>query len=124
MMSWWLGFISSMSRLGKELLWQHIYKKMQINENRNMIAKSLNGVANSKDDAKQVFVYLITEGGAWNMGRFIVHMEYVRANLNRQDFQEHKDWVFNNHASRVPTFRELLRVPLILLIRCSTRIVS
>ena len=54
MMSWWLGFISSMSRLGKELLWQHIYKKMRINENREMIPKSLNGVVNSKDDAKQV----------------------------------------------------------------------
>ena len=57
----------------------------------------------------------------WNFGVFIVHMEGMREHLKERDFEEHKNWVFNTHPDKVPSFKELMRAALIALVRCCTK---
>lgn len=60
---------------------------------------------NGKGDADEVFVYFTSEIDVeWKIGRFIIHMECMRDNLPEADFEEQENWVFNYHASNVPTF--------------------
>ena len=77
------------------------------------------------ENADELFLYLINDPDPerpWHYGVFIVHMEGMREQLRGREF-EHKDLVFNNHSDKVPSFKELLRVALIILIRCCTRVV-
>ena len=71
------------------------------------------------------FIYLITDPervDKWNFGVFIVHMEGMRKQLRGRDFKHHKEWVFNTHPDKVPSFKELMRAALIALVRCCTKI--
>lgn len=54
-----------------------------------MYVKEVNG----KDDADELFVYLIGENidGEWNFGRFIIHMECMREQPTGTDFEDHKN---------------------------------
>ena len=38
-----------------------------------------------------------------------------------RDFEVHKNWVFNTHPDKVPSFKELMRAALIALVRCCTK---
>ena len=49
---------------------------------------------------------------------FIVHMDGMREQLKGIDFEVHKNWVFNTHPDKVPSFKELMRAALIALVRC------
>ena len=72
----------------------------------------------SKEDADQLFIFLINDPEReWNFGVFIVHMEGMREQLQGREFEQHKDWVFNTHPNKIPSFRELLRVALLTFIR-------
>lgn len=78
----------------------------------------------SKDDADELLIYMINNREEeWNNGRFIAHMEGMREQLPGRDFQEHKDWVFNNHSPKVPSLKEPPRVALVVLIRCCSKII-
>ena len=57
----------------------------------------------------------------WYFGVFIVHMEGMREQLKGRDFEVHKNWVFNTHPGKVPSFKELMRAALIALVRCCTK---
>ena len=77
----------------------------------------------TKENADELFHSLINDPDPerkWNFGVFIVHMEGMREQLKGRDFEEHKNWVFNTHPDKVPSFKELLRVALIVLVRCCT----
>lgn len=112
-----------MSRIGKEWLWRRIYKGMLTVEDKDTFVdpKELEKVK-TKDHADELFVFMLRKG-EWNFGRFIVHMEGMRQQLPVRDFEDHKEWVFNNHSSRVPSFKELLKVAIITLIRCCNKII-
>ena len=56
----------------------------------------------------------------WNLGIFIVHMEGMREQLRGRYYEQHKEWVFNTHPDKVPSFKELLRTALAAL-RCCTK---
>ena len=71
------------------------------------------------------YIYLITDpkrADKWNFRVFIVHMEGMREQLRGRDFKQHKEWVFNTHPDKVPSFKELMRAALIVLVRCCTKI--
>ena len=46
----------------------------------------------------------------------------MREQLKGRDFEEHKNWVFNTHPGKVPSFKQLMRAALIALVRCCTKI--
>ena len=79
----------------------------------------------TKEHADALFDYLINDPDPereWNFGVFIVHMEGMREQLRGRDFEQHKKWVFNTHPDKVPSFKELLRVALMLFVRCCSRV--
>ena len=78
------------------------------------------GKVKTKENADELFIYLINDPNPeieWNFGVFIVHMEGMREQLRGRDFEEHKNWVFNTHPDKVPSFKELMRAVLIALVR-------
>ena len=46
----------------------------------------------------------------------------MREQLRGRDYEQHKEWVFNTHPDKVPSFKELMRAALIALVRCCTQI--
>ena len=79
----------------------------------------------TKENADALFDYLIndpTPEREWNFDVFIVHMEGMREQLRGRDFEQHKEWVFNTHPDKVPSFKELMRVALIKFVRCCTKV--
>lgn len=114
-----------MERIGKEWLWRRIYEgNLRLEGKDTLVPHKLVEKVKSKEDANELFFFLITDPEReWNFGVFIVHMEGMREQLRGRDFEQHKDWVFNNHPNKIPKFKELLRVALMTLIRCCTRVV-
>lgn len=112
-----------MRRIGNEWLWRRIYKGMLTVENKDTLVDPMQvEKVKSKDDANELFVFMFRDS-EWNFGRFIVHIEGMRQQLPERGFEEHKEWVFNKHFSRVTSFKELLRVAIITLMRCCNRII-
>ena len=114
-----------MDRIGKEWLWRRIYQgTLRCDEKDTLIPPGWVEEVRSKDDADELFIYMINNPERkWTFGTFIIHMEGMKEQLPGREFEEHKDWVFNNHLNKVPSFRELLRVALLVLIRCCTKLV-
>ena len=46
----------------------------------------------------------------------------MREQLRGRDYEQHKEWIFNTHPDKVPSFKELMRAALIALVRCFTKI--
>ena len=46
----------------------------------------------------------------------------MKEQLRGRDYEQHKEWVFNTHPDKVPSFKELMRAALIALVRCCTKI--
>ena len=112
-----------MERIGKEWLWRRIYQ-IELNGRNTLVAPELLEEVKTKENADELFIHLINEPDPereWNFGVFIVHMEGMREQLKGRDFEEHKNWVFNTHPGKVPSFKQLMRVALIALVRCCTK---
>lgn len=116
-----------MERLGKEWLWRRIYQgTLRLGGKDTLVPPQWVEKVRTKENADELFLYLINDPDLerpWHYGVFIVHMKGMREQLRGREFEQHKDWVFNNHSDKVPSFKELLRVDLIILIRCCTRVV-
>ena len=113
-----------MERIGKEWLWQRIYQN-ELNRRDSLIPREQLEKVKTKENADDLFIYLITDPervDKWNFRVFIVHMEGMREQLRGRDFKQHKEWVFNTHPDKVPSFKELMRAALIVLVRCCTKI--
>ena len=105
-----------MERIGKEWLWRRIYQN-ELNGRDSLIPR--------KENADELFIYLINDPSRvreCNSGIFIVHMEGMREQLRGRDYEQHKEWVFNTHPDKVPSFKELMRVALIIFVRCCTKV--
>ena len=46
----------------------------------------------------------------------------MREQLRGRDYEQHKEWIFNTHPDKVPSFKELMRAALIALVRFFTKI--
>ena len=113
-----------MERIGKEWLWRRIYQN-ELNGRDSLIPRKELEKVKTKENADELFVYLINDPSRvreWNSGTFIVHMEGMREQLRGRDYEQHKEWVFNTHPDKVPSFKELMRAALIVLARCCTKI--
>ena len=101
------------------------YISRQLRGKRYAYASSMVGKSEKQRNADELFHYLINDPDPerkWNFGVFIVHREGMREQLRGREFEEHKNWVFNTHPDKVPSFKELLRRALIVFIRCCTRV--
>ena len=77
----------------------------------------------TKENADLLFDHMINDPTReWNFGIFIVHMEGMREQLRGRDYEQHKEWVFNTHPDKVPSFKELMRAVLVVLARCCGKI--
>ena len=113
-----------MELIGKEWLWRRIYQN-ELNGQESLIPREQLEKVKTKENADDIFIYLITDPervDKRNFGVFIVHMEGMREQLRGRDFEQHKEWVFNTHPDKVPSFKELMRAALIALVRCCTKI--
>lgn len=114
-----------MERIGKEWLWRRIYQN-NLEGKYTLIPPQLLQRVNTKENADELFLYLINNPDPkqpWHYGVFIVHIEGMREQLRGRDYEQHKNWVFNTHPDKIPTFKELLRIALITLVRCCARVV-
>ena len=112
-----------MERIGKEWLWRRIYQN-ELNGRDSLVPREELEKVKTKENADELLDYLINDPDPereWNFGVFIVHMEGMREQLKGRDFEEHKNWVFNTHPGKVPSFKELMRAALIALVRCCTK---
>ena len=110
--------------MGKEWLWRRIYQ-IELNGRDSLVPREELEKVKTKENAHELFFYLINDPNLereWNFGVFIVHMEGMREQLRGRDFEEHKNWVFNTHPDKVPSFKELMRAVLIALVRCCTKV--
>lgn len=74
-------------------------------------------------DPKAIFAFQLEDDERpFTLFHFIAHMENMRIKLPQRDYDLHKEWVFNTHPDRVPTFKELLVTLVFLLVRCCTRV--
>ena len=113
-----------MEWVGKEWLWQRIYQS-GLNGRDTLVPPHWAEKVKTKENADALFDYLINDPDPereWNFGVFIVHMEGMREQLRGRDFEQHKKWVFNTHPDKVPSFKELLRVALMLFVRCCSSV--
>ena len=113
-----------MERIGKAWLWRRIYQN-KLNGRDSLIPREQLEKVKTKENTDDLFIYLITDPervNKWNFGVFIVHMEGMREQLRGRDFKQHKEWVFNTHPDKVPSFKELMRAALIALVRCCTKV--
>ena len=113
-----------MERIGKEWLWRRIYQN-ELNGRESLIPREELEKVQTKENADELFIFLISDPNPerqWNFGVFIAHMEGMREQLRGRDYEQHKEWVFNTHPDKVPSFKELMRAALIVLARCCTKI--
>ena len=113
-----------MERIGKAWLRRRIYQN-KLNGRDSLIPREQLEKVKTKENTDDLFIYLITDPervNKWNFGVFIVHMEGMREQLRGRDFKQHKEWVFNTHPDKVPSFKELMRAALIALVKCCTKI--
>ena len=113
-----------MERIGKEWLWRRIYQ-IELNGRDSLVPREELEKVKTKENAVELFIYLINDPNPereWSFGVFIVHMEGMGEQLRGRDFEEHKNWVFNTHPDKVPSFKELMRAALIALVRCCTKV--
>ena len=110
-----------MERVGKEWLWRRIYLN-ELNGRDSLIPREDLEKVKTKENADVLFDHMINDPTReWNFGIFIVHMEGMREQLRGRDYEQHKEWVFNTHPDKVPSFKELMRAALIALVRCCTK---
>ena len=113
-----------MERVGKEWLWRRIYQN-ELNGQESLIPREELEKVKTKENANELFIYLITDPervDKWNFGVFIVHVEGMREQLRGRDYDHHKEWVFYTHPDKVPSFKELMRAALIIFVRCCTKV--
>ena len=111
-----------MERIGKEWLWRRIYQN-ELNGRDSLIPREDLEKVKTKENADLLFDHMINDPTRkWNSGIFIVHMEGMREQLRGRDYEQHKEWVFNTHPDKVPSFKELMRVALIIFVRCCTKV--
>ena len=111
-----------MERVGKEWLWRRIYLN-ELNGRDSLIPREDLEKVKTKENADVLFDHMINDPTReWNFGIFIVHMEGMKEQLRGRDYEQHKEWVFNTHPDKVPSFKELMRAALIALVRCCTKI--
>ena len=113
-----------MERIGKEWLWRRIYQN-ELNGRESLIPREQLQKVQTKENADELFIFLINDPNPerkWNYGVFTVHMEGMREQLRGRDYEQRKDWVFNTHPDKVPTFKELMKAVLVILARCCGKI--
>ena len=112
----------TMEHIGKEWLWRRIYLN-KLNGRDSLVPRAELEKVKTKENADELFEHIINDTSReWNFGIFIAHMEEMRGQLQGRDYQKHKEWVFNTHPEKIPSFKELLRVVLVLLVRCCTKV--
>ena len=100
----------------KEWMWKQIWNKVEGQQYTSMVDGS------EFLDPKAIFYCQIEDTTKpFTIYHFITHMEYMREKLPQREFEKHRDWVFNNHPRTVPSFKELFREFLKLLIGCFSR---
>lgn len=91
-----------MERLGKEWLWRRIYQgTLRLGGKDTLVPPQWVEKVRTKENADELFLYLINDPDLerpWHYGVFIVHMKGMREQLRGREFEQHKDWVFNNHS--------------------------
>ena len=108
-----------MERIGEGWLWRRIYQN-EFNGRDSLIPRKELERVKTKENADELFDP--SRVREWNSSIFIVHMEGMREQLRGRDYEQHKEWVFNTHPDKVPSFKELMRAALIVLARCCTKI--
>lgn len=75
------------------------------------------------ENANEIFESIIHDRTRpWTLGIFVAHMGEMQGRLAASDYAKHKEWVFNTHPDKIPSFKELVRVFFMLLVRCCTRL--
>ena len=117
--------MENFKRKTKELIWQNCIWKALLSEEevKQMLIQHYEDFFSDQTlDPKEVFLLEINDG-KFHVYHFLVHMECMREKLSPSDFDEHKNWVFNNYPQHVPSFKVLLRTAFNVLLRCCIRMV-
>ena len=121
--NWVLNELRTMSR-AKEWLWRFIWNQLEGDQN-DIIWKGNYALPADVLDPQAIFAFQIEdeESRPFTIFHFIAHMENMRVKLPRQEYDLHRDWVFNTHPNKVPSFKELVLALLNVLVCCCAQLV-